>query len=161
MTPLPEADCIEAVRVALSPFRMRDVRDGGYLWEVVSIERVRWDDAASERFAGSEECLLVLDPNHWNMPARLEVARLAGYAAAAIGYRCCREDVKQLLSKSWTANADFYVLSSDGCFLGMRTHEDTGSDAGMWIPRGQEPNKAPEPTPMSVTPPAAREPRQP
>lgn len=144
MKPLIECFAVDAARKGLEPLRMSS---GGseYLWEIVSVEKLQWIEGAQDRFAGEEECLLVFDPNEWNLPARLEVGRIAGCDEAPVGYRCAMKEVKSVFGQPWTQNADFYVLGNDGRLLGMRTHEDTGSNTGMWIPK-TEPNQSPEPT---------------
>ena len=134
MTRIPEAEAIAAARAALKPLQTHDWAVVQYLWEVVG-EDVRWDEAAAELLAGQEECVLVFDPNPWNMPARIELGRNANCDDAPLGYRCSKDDVKSLLRQPWVSNADFYVLSSDESLIGFRSHEDVESSSGMWVPK--------------------------
>lgn len=133
MTPVPEAEALAAARAALEPYRTHSWNAVQYLWEAVG--EVSWDETASESLTGKEECFLVFDPNAWNMAARLEFGRIAKCDHAPLAYRCVKEEMKVFLAQSWVANADFYVLSADGQFLGLRSHEDTESATGMWIPK--------------------------
>ena len=132
MTPLHEADSLATARAALEPYRTQSWNAVQYLWEAVG-EKVRWDETASESLNGEEECVLVFDPNPWNMPVRLEVGRIAKCDDAPLAYRCAKEQVKMFLAQTWVANADFYLLSADGRFLGLRSHEDIDSATGMWV----------------------------
>ena len=134
MMPLPESEALAVARAALEPYRTHNWDAVQYLWEAVG-EKVRWDDTASESLTGKEECILVFDPNPWNMPARLEVGRIAKCDDAQLAYRCAKDEVRALFSQSWVANADFYILSADERFLGLRSHEDIESTTGMWIPQ--------------------------
>ncbi len=134
MKPVSESDSVAAVRGALEPYRKLPWDQVHYLWEAVG-EKVRWDDKGANAFASKEECVLVFDPNPWNMPARLEVGRLAKCDGAPLAYRCSREDVRGFLSQRWVSNADFYVLSVDGVLPGLRSHEDPDSATGMWLPK--------------------------
>ena len=46
-----------------------------------------------------------------------------------------KDEVKRMVSQTWTPDADFDVLGTDGRSLGMRTHEAIGSVAGVWFQR--------------------------
>jgi hypothetical protein len=133
MKSLPEVQWIEATRSALASGHIPSNENPQYLWESVGLEKVEWIEDAASYFCETQEYILVLDPNPQNMPARLEMARISGDDEAPVAHHCSGDEVKKLFLEHWTPWADFYILSADGLFIGMRTHEDTGSASGMWI----------------------------
>jgi hypothetical protein len=133
MKSFPEAEAITAIRCALDEYRTREWNTVQYLWEAIG-EGLRWDEKAVESLSGEEECLVVFDPNEWNLAERIKFAALVQLEGSIIAFQCTREKLKTMFSRASFGEADFYVLDAHGKFLGLRSHEDEASLTGMWVP---------------------------
>jgi hypothetical protein len=104
-----------------------------YFWE--SIQDIGWSgDQPVAEFLNEDSYDIVFDPNSGTMSSRLAAARYFGRDDSPLGYHLTQAELLSMSRQPWVADADFYVMGSDGSLRALRTHEDPDSQYGFWIP---------------------------
>jgi len=104
-----------------------------YFWE--SLQDIEWSgDRPVAEYFPDDSYDIVFDPNGGTLSSRLAAARHFGRDDTPLGYRLTRAELLDMSRQPWVADADFYVIGSDGLLRALRTHEDPDLQYGFWIP---------------------------
>ena len=135
MSPLSDECALDSLRESLERLCGNVLPECNYYWEAIAVEYLVWSDdvVIADKFCDAEYDL-IFDPNPWTKPGRSAAALYVGRSDTPLGYRVTRKELTDMLRQTWMTGEDFYVIALTGRFCGLRTHEDPGSQRGVWLP---------------------------